>query len=1289
MSDSAISNFPWTSIAVLAAFVSSTLLVPHAFERMRPPEKERAQPAAANELEIDARLWEDTFMAYRRHEAERIERCVKAGSNAAKLKPNECDDSKLAHRRAPRTLLAQMRRDGGGDSNDARAASPALTAPGAGWMDDKVPQALKQGRLGSANTSGTWGQPPATNLGSVRTSHAITAKVPAMRDHLVIAVLVPGNPFVGAEEGRRRTRYAILSGLQAMDYVPVNAERMGLLEFHWDHGHEMHEKALHGGQPSSEPARHIKTRAAPVDPLRKPGLAAGNPPAMENSDTFVAPFELLVRRRADSRSETSIDRESVYRSIAVLWINEAALPAPKLNALAHVLYDVFEDVPQPPALSIIGPSSSDALQTALRDLREANESPPSSEGVLKGYGHIARADILSPSVTAPDRAMSELRYWKLSKRQATDAHDDDPAEDDPQVANGDLDRYLAEKLAPFSTGAMPPAPVRFQRTITTDSKLMKSLVSELHLRLPPTSKRRIVLLAERDSLYSQALVSEFKSRLEKRNWPRSKACGFANQGESFDERYRPEVEVAYFYRGIDGVTMRDGQDGTASDKGDKRSSPIEWPEARDQLDYLRRLADTLKNSETHGQFVVDDFNGKADHHQVNQPPPIGAIGIFAADVHDKLLVMQALRENFPDKIFFTTDMDARYLHPEVVGFTRNLVVASSLPTIFPASITQAGVPPFRDVYQSSAYIAARRAACRTVACKESEAKKFEAALACPSIYEVGRTGAVAVEGYDLRERPVPSKGPRGVVAAVLVLLILGALFVWPSTPSLLSARAFLLNEKQALPGQPEGISVANAVIVSLHFALLVFIIGSAVEFVHQSGLTVVRIGLAAVAVSTLILVGLLSQRGIKGRHASWLAPFSAGPEKRLALSGAFFAAGASIAIWMLWPEIKPEACHDCEPAAWIEGVSAWPSHLLHITAMFVIVWALDDVWSHARRARHRDEQWLGTGRIRECGGETSSNPWRRLRAWIENNTLAFWSRQARDGVSFASLWCQYLQRGSGPARLIRVLFWWLVTAGVVYLLFTGFSEGYVPEVPVRGFGHRKLIAGTFYTLLALLPLLVVAVADAHMLACRFIWHLNSGRSVYPSQTVERFAKELGSEHVPQWTRHIAGDPSSRGDEKANARSGHTLLDDWIDMQVVERRTRMVAPLIMGPFVVLALMVVARSRLLDSWAVTLPVALAAAAYCLWLFVLASLLRYAAQEARRCALERMQSDLRWLEGAGPAMQPLVEPFKKMIESVENNRSGAFASFIDQPLFKAILVPLGGAGGAQLFDQLLLAH
>ena len=143
------------------------------------------------------------------------------------------------------------------------------------------------------------------------------------------------------------------------------------------------------------------------------------------------------------------------------------------------------------------------------------------------------------------------------------------------------------------------------------------------------------------------------------------------------------------------------------------------------------------------------------------------------------------------------------------------------------------------------------------------------------------------------------------------------------------------------------------------------------------------------------------------------------------------------------------------------------------------------------------------------------------------------------------------------------------------------------------------------------------------------------------------------------------------------------------MQVVARRTEYVSRLVIGPFVVLALLVVARSRLLDNWALTPALAVSVCIYLVWLIVLATLLKLAAENTRKRALASMNADLRWLAGSEPELAVLVEPFKRLIASVENNQTGAFAPLFEQPLLKALLVPLGGAGGAQLFDYLLLAR
>ena len=50
------------------------------------------------------------------------------------------------------------------------------------------------------------------------------------RKLLVLGVTVFGNPYVGAEEDRRRTRYAIVSALDSAGYVPTDNERIGYMQ---------------------------------------------------------------------------------------------------------------------------------------------------------------------------------------------------------------------------------------------------------------------------------------------------------------------------------------------------------------------------------------------------------------------------------------------------------------------------------------------------------------------------------------------------------------------------------------------------------------------------------------------------------------------------------------------------------------------------------------------------------------------------------------------------------------------------------------------------------------------------------------------------------------------------------------------------------------------------------------------------------------------------------------------------------------------------------------------------
>lgn len=1073
-------------------------------------------------------------------------------------------------------------------------------------------------------------------------------------DTLLVLGLLPGADFVGAEEARRRVRYAALAGLLAKDYVPDNAERLSLLEFDL-----------------LNPTPSMPAKAPPA-----PASAAASAPAKAKAP-FVVPYELLTVRTGHRDKPGRTGQSGRYAQVAVLWVDENSLPNRKLDALALLTQQLMgskaranasfkpadkgtdPDQDGLPSLAVIGPSSTDALRLALADLRCAadrfsmpasgaspaaaatalrcaslgNQGGPALENeVLEGYRLLAGAEFYNSSSTAPNRMLAELN------RQ-------------------DLDAFVTDQ---FSRITGDNRPVVLQRTVGNDGDLIRKLDAEIRLRLPHDSKRRVVVVAERDSLYAQSLVAELKHRL-----------GGDEKGLL--------LEVVYFFRGIDGVTSRESQ--LPPGATGKTAPTLEWPESRDQLDYLRRLGADLKRSETNQQL-----------------PPIGAIGIFANDVHDKLLVLQALHEDFSDRMFFTTDMDARYLHPRTQAFTRNLVVASSLPLAFypppPSSAPekgdgpvnlQAGTPPLRDIYQTSTYAAARRVGCRDDVCKQRERAALDQALQNTSLYEIGRSNAVPLAGYALEARPPASSAGRILVAVLMVAVAGTMLLVWPSTPAVKQARRVFLREA-TLNNQPQ-MDMTAIVLVALHAGLFSYVLASLIEFVLPSRLDFIHAlllaSLAAFGALLAVLPALLS-----ARREQPPPPDQPAGVDRLHLVVLLMVAG--VWLWLAWPANGwrgTVSCNTCEPVTWLEGVSAWPSHLIHLLALFAIFWTLDWAWACTLQLLREDSDWLRLPRPVPLA-VVRSNLRELVRGWFERVSVLFWRPGVGYSCDFAQLWQEYGERGEARPRAARALVLFVATVALVGLMFLGLSEGQIPEVPVRGDEHRQIVKATLYVILLMLPLLIVAVADATVLLVRFVRHLNAGRSFYPDETIEMFAKSLGEEHQALWAQRFNARPEERSKDSGGF-AMHTLLDDWIDVQVVARRSAPVARLVIGPFVVLALLVVARSRLFDNWALTPAIAVGVSFYVAALIGLTLLLKQSAESTRRRALESMQADLRWLAGSGKPLSDLVEPFKRLIAQVENNQHGAFAPFFDQPLLKAMLVPLGGAGGTQLFDYLLLGR
>src|SRR5262249_43565773 len=137
--------------------------------------------------------------------------------------------------------------------------------------------------------------------------------------------------FVGAEEARRRTRYAVLAALDELGYAPVDGDHIGYVV---------------------APAAAAKRGAPPVR----------------------VPFEAYQATRA---------APGLPADVIVLWVDEAALTTPDeegatwLDTLAGTLrvLGVCPPAPKRCEVPVIGPSSSDRYETLTRDL---NPSKPAA-----------------------------------------------------------------------------------------------------------------------------------------------------------------------------------------------------------------------------------------------------------------------------------------------------------------------------------------------------------------------------------------------------------------------------------------------------------------------------------------------------------------------------------------------------------------------------------------------------------------------------------------------------------------------------------------------------------------------------------------------------------------------------------------------------------------------------------------------------------------------------------------------------------------------------------------------
>ncbi|AZD08094.1 hypothetical protein C4K26_2691 [Pseudomonas chlororaphis] len=1066
-----------------------------------------------------------------------------------------------------------------------------------------------------------------------------------------MVALVEGGPYADEVEMRRRIRYAILAGVKNSRMVPEDEQHIRCLGLADDLSGELQTDA------------QGKLKRVEI------------------------PYETFIANPFDPPRDIQ-DRPRPSAQTILLWVKQELLGSNPLQQLETLRLTLQKEVPsacpsqescpKPTLLKVIGPSTSKVLLDMYRDEANGHAKPD-----IEIYSPLATADY--------DILMHAL--GKPSPGEATSQQ---------------------------QTPAAPKPSMKLLRTVSHDGTMTRLLLEELKLRhVDPVAgvecsqgallrvgtrcgsggwprPNRIALVSEWDSFYSRALIESFKSQV-------AKDAGI----EGKDQAAVNDWVLRFSYlRGVDGRVPEEAASGNkapgsddnknSKDKNTLDLSPLEKSDGNSQLDYLRRLADHIARED--------------EAYRRKGTSGIGAIGVLGADTYDKLLVLQALKGRMPNKVFFSTNLDARMLQRGQAQTTRNLVLAAPYGLTLTRALQQ-DVPPFRESLQSAVFIAVLAAqAPQDYEAKRAKFDYSKSELLSPGIYEVGISGFIPLSNKQSAERPKDCAAPGQTRQATHDLMALRCLQdpSRPPYPELSQSVRDKLDERQSFfwAGPLTFILLVVVILLGWWWTYVQSRDSKLPAWVHSIPLTLYVVsGLSAWLAMrfwrvefmwtafVLILLGIVCS-GLIRRHQP--QPAQPGQVPVPASSSLFDASAWYVVVpivvfvlALLWMyQIRRALTDDGlgEPMFLFEGISAWPTVALRLLAVVISITALAWGWRTLRinrveieKAYHLDRYmsrlqmslWGQLLRLVNRERGTTPHRWRAAlgrclflilfplfvseRDWHTpkrlTTTIQSYVADKRRIIFVTSFWREHCVAGTFGARMLRALLatWiFVVITSALFVLWP--MEG----APIRGESSIWMLNWLLPTLA--FQLLVFWVVDANLLLTRFIRNLSTHYAIWP--------KALRKEH---W--RVFGVPL------------HPCIDDWMDMQLIAKRTATVNRLIYAPTVVMLILIASRNSVFDNWPTPPSIVTSFLLTALILLVSALSLRRAAEKARRAALQRLDNHL--LET--PDNTPLYSKLKLIRERINTLSTGAFSRYSEEPLVRALLLSLTGVGGSLIVDAL----
>lgn len=433
---------------------------------------------------------------------------------------------------------------------------------------------------------------------------------------LAIFVLLRGMPYPEMAEQRRRQREAAQAAMTSAGYRRLDADRLPYQDVSFSHlwSGKAEAKKYEGNAPCA--------LRVPFEDFKR---------VTDES------LDEATQQEASNQRSARLLRETKYDTVRILYINMNLLDDKPLHRLWFIMEALLPTRDgKKVAMAVTSPPGTGWMDTMLGE----NEIPAPLDKPAPVAFHIYNTEATGLSKvfdlgSKPVRPTISINFASAAQRRT-------------QVVLHEMvqpDSFTASLICDeIEMRGHKPSGARIQHS---SSGAQKDVVQE-------EQDSSYILIGESETQFAQDLAKQIAQNKKVHVFPYLRGL----DGHS---PINPTPALAPDYSTTAQRAASAKSTGEALEKV-LELPPLPRPDGPAQYDYCARL----------GEGLLHWQSARRDHGL----DPISVIGVIGTDIEDKMALLKVLRPRFPDALFFTNELDAGYLQPENLPYTRNLLVTS-------------------------------------------------------------------------------------------------------------------------------------------------------------------------------------------------------------------------------------------------------------------------------------------------------------------------------------------------------------------------------------------------------------------------------------------------------------------------------------------------------------------------------------------------------------------------------------------------------------------------------------